>query len=163
MMGLEKSLWLIQYTLLQIFTYFLITQWMFNENKQESRARGRKFLFLIVLGILKENIEFGITKMFFFFICFLSRQSSECSAASRLFKKKDEKIICGDNQKGVFCFTDNEQCNVHSTNQKSPPWPEGPTCALSYPGEHRVVSHGGVMDISLFQNYISHKSEPWFL
>lgn len=39
---------------------------MFNENKQESRARGRKFIFLIALGILNENIELGITKVFFF-------------------------------------------------------------------------------------------------
>lgn len=94
---------------------------MFNENKQESRARGRMFLFLIILGILDESIELGITKMFFLFVCSFSPQNSECSAASRLFKKKSQKIICWDNQKGVFCFTYNEHCNAHSTHEKSPP------------------------------------------
>lgn len=92
---------------------------MFNENKQESRARGRKFLFLIILGILDESTELGIIKMLFLFVCFLSPQNSECSAASRLFKKETQKIVCWDNQKGVFCFTYNEHCDTHSANEKS--------------------------------------------
>lgn len=111
MMGLEKSLRLIQYTLLQIFTYILITQWKFNENKQESRG-GKK-----VPYHLGWEYWVGSNKNVLFFACSLSPQNSERSAASRLFKKKPQKIICWDNQKGVFCLTYNEHCNAHSTDQ----------------------------------------------
>lgn len=57
LLGLEKSLWLIQHTLLQIGTSILITQSMFNEKKQESRARGEKFLFLVISGTLDDSID----------------------------------------------------------------------------------------------------------
>lgn len=46
LLGLEKGLWLIQYTQLQTVTYILITQSMFNENKQ-SQEQGEKSSFFL--------------------------------------------------------------------------------------------------------------------
>jgi len=92
---------------------------MFNENKQESRVRGRKFLFLTVFGMLDESIELGITTVFFFFsfVPFPHRIVNALQLQDYLKKKKN---ICWDNQKGVFCFTYNGHCNARSTNEKPP-------------------------------------------